>query len=105
MSITVRVDSVSEDSAKISLEGNLIVRDAAIIKSELLTILHTYNKADIYLQYITDIDVTGLQLLWALKKSADATGKRFQIIFENPGCLQDTITISGFTHLFTNSIS
>lgn len=105
MSITVRLDSVSEDSAKISLEANLIVRDAAIIKSELLAILHTYTKVDVYLQHITRIDVAGLQLLWALKKSADATGKHFQIFFENPGCLQDTITISGFTHLFTDSIS
>jgi ABC-type transporter Mla MlaB component len=105
MSMIVRLESVRKDWAKISLEGDLIVRDAAIIKSELITILHTYTNADLYLQHINRIDVAGFQLLSALKKSADATGKHFQIFFESPGSLQDTITISGFTHLFTNSIS
>ncbi|MBS7566792.1 STAS domain-containing protein [Mucilaginibacter sp. Bleaf8] len=99
MSFEVRLDSVSENTAKIFLEGSLIVRDAAAIQAELLTILRTYSRANIHLQNIERIDVAGLQLLSALKKSVEVEGKRIQLLFEPDEYLQRVLALSGFTHL------
>ena len=63
-------------------EGNLVIRNAAKIKNELLIALAGSQNLVIVVKQLIKIDLTIIQLLIGLQKSAASHGKKVSFCFE-----------------------
>jgi len=76
--------------------GSLTVAQAAEFKKALLETLGTATELQVDLSGITEIDLTGLQLLCAAHQSAQASGMVFSVNDGGNRAYLDTIVGSGF---------
>lgn len=82
-------------SKQMILEGELVIRNAAIIKQELLSALSNSQNLELLLRNVIKADMAFLQLLVALKKSASAAKKSFNISIDESECMRASIENSG----------
>jgi ABC-type transporter Mla MlaB component len=80
----------------LKLAGNMTIGQAADLKDVLMAALETASELRLDLTGVTEIDLTGLQLLDAAHRSSQARGKRFSIEHGGNRTLLDTIAAAGF---------
>lgn len=69
----------SGPQAVIGLEGVVDISSAAELKALLLRALHGGKKVRVSYDGTTDLDVTALQLLWAVEREANKVGVGFSL--------------------------
>lgn len=83
----------------VTIEGSMTLSNSASIKEELLPIIDKKQDTHIVVKNLTDIDLAGLQLLIALKKSIINNGKKAIYEVEFPSESQELIRRSGFWNI------
>jgi hypothetical protein len=86
-------------SIRILLEGNLIVGSLHTIKEELTTAISRYTNIHVIVKHVTAIDLTGIQLLFAIKRSSETLHKKLSFDIELPDELNTIISQAGFHNL------
>ena len=80
----------------LKLIGSMTIGQAAELKEVFLEALAAASELLVDLSGVTEIDLTGLQLLDASHRSALADGKRFSINDGGNQCFRDTVESAGF---------
>jgi len=80
----------------LKLVGSMTIGQAAELKEVLLDALGAASELLVDLSGVTEIDLTGLQLLDASHRSAMANGKRFSINDGGNQSFLDTVASAGF---------
>jgi anti-anti-sigma regulatory factor len=80
----------------LKLTGSMTIGQAAELKEVFLEALAAASELLVDLSGVTEIDLTGLQLLDASHRSALADGKRFSINDGGNQCFRDTVESAGF---------
>ncbi len=88
------------DNTQLLLEGQLVIRNAAIIKKELLSALSNSRNLELILKNITKADMSFLQLLIALQKSAAAQEKKLSFEMELTDYMKSVVKNSGLEQIF-----
>lgn len=74
---------VSKETKKgeveVSLSGELTIKRAVEFKKKLSDLLDRYNEVTLKAESISNIDLTGLQLIQAAKKTAAGKGKKLSL--------------------------
>jgi len=97
MKKTSILNIISENQAiRIQLEGDLLIRDAVELKEELSAWLENYQSIEICFKNIDSIDISVLQLLVALQKSALEVQKQVTYRFEESEYLSNILNNSGY---------
>ena len=78
------------------LAGSLTIGQAAALKGALVTALNDASELRVDLSGITEIDLTGLQLLEASHRSALSRGKQFSVEPRGNRSYLDTVDSAGF---------
>lgn len=86
----------SEAPGVIRLEGEIDINCAAALKAVLEEALAAKSEARISLATATGIDVTGVQLLWAVEREARAAGMVLALEGPVPETLRVTLREAGF---------
>ena len=79
--ILITVSVINNNDKQVVMEGHLVIRNAALIKEELVSVLNSSKNVTLILKNIIKIDLPGLQLLIALQKTAAVQGKK--VLFDN----------------------
>ncbi|QEC76444.1 STAS domain-containing protein [Mucilaginibacter ginsenosidivorax] len=79
-----------------TISGSLEIRDSAEIKNEFLLLLANHDHVELHFKNIDKIDLTALQLLMALSRSASDHGKKVHYIFEPTAYISEVLNNSGF---------
>jgi Anti-anti-sigma regulatory factor (antagonist of anti-sigma factor) len=80
----------------ITIEGNLTLTNCQAIKEELLAAIGMDSGVGIVVVKLAEIDLSGLQLLVALKATLWRSGKDVKFEIEYPSVLKDMVERSGF---------
>ena len=91
----VRTTGTDLHSKQMILEGQLVIRNAAIIKKELLSALKDSQNLELILRNVIKTDIAFLQLLVALQKSALAEKKHVAINIDDSESINLAIKNSG----------
>ena len=67
----------NEASCRIRLEGEINISSAAELKKLLLEALSSGKEIHLDMERATELDVTALQLVWAVEHEAKASGVKF----------------------------
>ncbi len=103
-SFVVKTINPGQSQTQLLLEGQLVIRNAALIKKELLSALTNSQTLELILKDITKVDMAFLQLLVALHKSAAIAGKRISLDIEPTAYMKSVVENSGLqNHLTINS--
>jgi anti-anti-sigma regulatory factor len=78
------------------LEGELVIRNAKKIRNELMLALVCQQNPVIVLKQVTKIDLSIIQLLIGLQKSAASLGKKISYRSEQPEYIKTIVEHSGF---------
>jgi ABC-type transporter Mla MlaB component len=87
---------ISNTGIQVLISGSLEIRDAAEIKNELLLFLTNHDHVELLFKNIEKIDLTALQLLLSLSRSASDQGKKVDYIFEPTAYISEVLNNSGF---------
>jgi anti-anti-sigma regulatory factor len=100
VSIKIKQLGRKEDkSTEVTIEGDFSINHIEKVKDKLLDVLEKYNEVEIQIQNIEAMDLSSLQLLHSLKKSAgDEKKVRFHIVL--PDNLKLLIDRSGLSGMF-----
>jgi anti-anti-sigma regulatory factor len=71
--------SLTNDATLVNFDGAMDVASAAELKTALLDACKAGKAILVSLDKITDLDVTGFQLLWAAKREAKEAGLGFEL--------------------------
>lgn len=69
-SVSITTTGTDPNTTRLLLEGQLVIRNAGVIKTELLRALYNSQNLIVAFKHIVKLDVSVLQLLVALQKSA-----------------------------------
>ena len=86
---------MTQPSHRISLGGELGLREADAIRDQLLDALRAHEAVEVDMTGLASLDMSIIQLLIAAQKLADGRSKGFQIIALSGGALQDAATRAG----------
>ena len=86
-----------ESDFRICLDGPVTLASAAEMKERLLAGLFTANGLELNLERATEIDIAGLQLLWAAAREAKRNG--VAIVCRVSGVVADAARDAGFPPL------
>ena len=86
----------SESSCAIRLEGEVNITGAAELKKVLRQALESGKEMRLDLEGATELDVTALQLLWAVAREVRAKGGKFILAGQVPKEISDGVTDAGF---------
>jgi len=89
-------DPKAPEKQGLKLSGGVTIAQAAELKEALLNALGQACELTVELSGLTDIDLTGLQLLGAAHRSAVASGKRFVVEDGGNRVFLDTVEAAGF---------
>jgi hypothetical protein len=98
-SISVTTLAGNGISIKLLLEGQLILKNADLIKKELLAALNSSQHIELVFKNIIKLDLAILQLLVGLQKSAAEPGKNLSFDFQLSDTIQAVIRNSGLEKL------
>jgi len=100
-SISITVLANSGENVRLLLEGQLIMKNADLIKKELIAALNSSENIELAFKNIIKIDLAILQLLIALQKSASRLGKNLTLDIELTDTINSVIRNSGLEKLLT----
>jgi len=86
-------------TATLFIDNELSFINSNDIKDEILTQLNNFEHLNIQAN-IAHIDLTGIQLLYSIKKSCTAVNKQFKFNFKMNSELKNLVIRSGFGELF-----
>lgn len=86
-------------SVQVILEGDLVLGSLHKIKEELTVAINQYNTIHITLKNVSGIDLTGIQLLFVIKKTLEALHKKFSFDIQLTDELNVVVTQAGFAAL------
>ncbi len=89
--------SPSDGATAITIEGALTLANGYALRNSLLEILPQDGDVHIVVREVDDIDLSGLQLLVALKKRQLRRGKKVSFEVALPTELREMAVHSGFT--------
>lgn len=98
-SISITTLAAGADTTRLLIEGQLIIRNANTIKSELIPALNSSQNLEIVFKNITKMDITVLQLIIALQKSAATLKKKLSLDIELTDYIKSVIQNSGLEKL------
>ncbi|MEW6520351.1 MAG: STAS domain-containing protein [Thermodesulfobacteriota bacterium] len=81
------------ESSVITIAGDLTIYNSSEVKAGIMEEIGEMGSVTIDLQQLGDIDVTGIQLLLAARKSAEQTGRPFQLLNPTPVLLEKAAKI------------
>lgn len=87
--------SISAEWHKISLAGNLTIRNSANIQITLSDLIESHKFVDLDCTQATDVDLSFIQLVIAARKSATMTGGQLSVSHTRDGALHDALTRAG----------
>ena len=96
MTIESWQDAEVQGKLRLKLSGSVTIGQAADLKNALLDALGAGSELQMDLREVTEIDLTGLQLLCAAHHSAQAGGKRFGVSDGGNRHYLDTVADAGF---------
>lgn len=85
----------AEHRVRLVAAGELTIREAGAFKESLGEALDRFADVELSLERINEVDITGLQLLCAVHKEAQATGKRVVLNGHSSGAFYQALQISG----------
>jgi len=86
----------------ITIENDLTIYHVATLRERLAAQMATLEKITINMQAVKKVDIAGIQLLLAMKRSTERQGKPFHL--DNaPPCVVNAVKLTGFDRelLFT----
>ena len=101
-SVSIITSAISNDSKEVKLEGQLTIKNAASIKSDLLSALTSSKTVKIIFKNVIKIDLAVLQLIIALQKSAARDNKEFLLDNELTDNIKSVLLNSGLQKIFTS---
>lgn len=93
------------NTTQLLLEGQLVIRNAGIIKKELLSSLNNSQNLELIFKNIIRVDLSFLQLIIALRKSAGNTGKEISLNAASNQQVISAIITSGLENNFEMNIN
>lgn len=81
----------------IRLEGAQDVSTAAELRQALLAALEAGNGIDVWLEKVTELDVTAVQLLWQARREALEAGLEFAYVGKEPEEVGHTLEEAGLS--------
>lgn len=101
-SFAIKTINADTNQTQLLLEGLLVIRNAAILKKEFLSALNNSQNLALIIKDIAKIDISFLQLMVALQKSAAIAEKNLSFEIESAN-VKSVIENSGLTnHLAIN---
>jgi anti-anti-sigma regulatory factor len=98
-SISSFPDQEAERSSLIKVKGELSIQYIKDIKKQLDEVIKDLDHIDLLIHEASIIDLSMLQYLLSLKKSAESLGKTFSISFELDEDLNELLEHAGFKNL------
>ena len=98
---TISPSGKENESATVLLEGDLILGNTQKIIRELTMAVNCYSRLQVEVKNVTDIDLAGVQLLFAFSKAASARNAAFSIQLQLPGEAKTILSHAGFENLTT----
>lgn len=86
--------------AQLFLEGQLVIRNASLLKQELLTALSNSQNLELILKNITKVDMAFIQLIIALQKTAAKDNKSVSVKMEPSGFVSSVVRKNGLEKYF-----
>lgn len=86
----------NKNKTVLTLDGELTVNKAALLKDQLLSSLEESDEIEIYFENVTAIDLSCLQLLHAAHSSARKKNKKLVLQAENAPLLRQAQAWTGF---------
>ena len=80
----------------IRLDGEINIGSAAELKKLLLQALASGRELRVDLEHATELDVTALQLLWAVEREARASSRGFTLAGRVPAEISIAVVVAGF---------
>lgn len=84
-----------ESAAELLLEGEITIQYAREIKDQLASLLNQYQTIVVNHEKATCYDLSYLQLLVSLNKSADKSGKKIMLIINSQNSFYEIIKSAG----------
>jgi anti-anti-sigma factor len=98
--IKMTLTEKGEGIAGVTLSGELTVRSAEEFKSKMLSLIDQYSILDLSVEGITAMDLSGVQIIEAFKKTIQQKGKRFTLVTVLPEELQLLLARAGVKEIF-----
>lgn len=92
-------DPVSPKAANIILGGDLTVKGVTALKSKFVEIKDQFDKVDITVRDVTNLDLSVIQLLLSFRKTFKALDKDLKIEFNLAEEFNDLVAKGGFEEL------
>ena len=81
---------------RFAAEGTLTVREIESVHSRLRELIGRHDRVEIDLATVTEIDLSGIQLLLAARKSAQTAGKTVLLAQPLPAPVREALVRGGF---------
>lgn len=98
--ILITVSKISSHNQQVVLEGHLVIRNAALIKEHLVSMLNSSKNVTLLLRNVIKIDLPVLQLLIALQKTAAVQDKKVSFDIEFADKIKSTLYNSDLNKIF-----
>ena len=85
-----------EAQCVIRLDGEINIGSAAELKKLLLQALASGRELRVDLEHATELDVTALQLLWAVEREARGSSRGFTLAGRVPAEISIAVVVAGF---------
>ncbi len=99
--ISITTTPIGNNDIRVLIEGDLVITESEELREALLNLLHGYQSIEIELKNINRLDVSALQLLVALYKSARENHKELNCHFEESEYVDRILKHSGYHTFFT----
>lgn len=103
-SISITALSTSTTNTQVLFEGQLIIKNAQVIKKALLSALNNSQTIEIILRNIIKLDLAVLQLLIALQESAVRLEKKLSFEIDLNDSIRSVLHNSGFKKIFVSAL-
>ena len=103
-SFSITTSDINISDKQLILEGQLTIKNAASIKRDLLSALDSSQSVILVFKNVVKIDLSVLQLLVALQKSAVLHNKKLSVDGELTGNVKSVLLNSGLQkHIYTRN--
>jgi len=90
-----KAHTMREDSNLIRLDGAVVIENSAELKATLLAALEAKEDVHISAEGVSELDLTGIQLLWAAARAAHDLGVGFGFDGDIPDCVSTAFSEAG----------
>jgi ABC-type transporter Mla MlaB component len=96
-------DKRDKKSACITIGGDLSLKGAGVLKNKLLEVRDQYNKVEMNISDVVNIDLAAIQLLLSFKRTFGKENKRLEMNFSLSTELESLVIRSGFEELLSGN--